>query len=50
MSPLEKSGDHLRFHALDGLLAMMMLLGLVLHAACNYQDSPPDEAWSVPAA
>ena len=46
MSPPEKSGDHLRFHALDGLRAMMMLLGLVLHAACNYQDSPPTEAWS----
>ncbi len=35
-----------RFHALDGLRASMMLLGLVLHAACNYQDSPPNEAWS----
>ena len=35
-----------RLHAFDGLRAAMMLLGLVLHAACNYQDSPPDPIWN----
>ncbi|MDE0960024.1 MAG: acyltransferase family protein [Planctomycetota bacterium] len=35
-----------RFHALDGLRATMMLLGLVLHSACNYQNSPPDIVWN----
>lgn len=34
-----------RFHALDGLRAAMMLLGLVLHSACNYQHTPADAAW-----
>ncbi|MGE4618490.1 MAG: acyltransferase family protein [Planctomycetota bacterium] len=35
-----------RLHALDGLRATMMLLGLVLHSACNYQSTPADAAWS----
>ena len=35
----------LRLHSLDGLRATMMLLGLVLHCACNYQDDPPNPAW-----
>ena len=35
-----------RLHAFDGLRAAMMLLGLVLHSACNYQDSPADAIWN----
>ncbi len=35
-----------RLHAFDGLRAAMMLLGLVLHSACSYQDSPPDAIWN----
>ncbi|OUU25417.1 MAG: hypothetical protein CBC13_02060 [Planctomycetia bacterium TMED53] len=34
-----------RLHSLDGLRATMMLLGLVLHSACNYMDTPADAAW-----
>lgn len=37
--------DGTRLHALDGLRATMMLLGLVLHSACNYQHTPADQAW-----
>ncbi|MEE2889666.1 MAG: acyltransferase family protein [Planctomycetota bacterium] len=35
-----------RLHAFDGLRAAMLLLGLVLHSACNYQDSPADATWN----
>jgi peptidoglycan/LPS O-acetylase OafA/YrhL len=34
-----------RLHALDGLRAVMMLLGLVLHSAANYTVTPLGEAW-----
>ena len=34
-----------RHHALDGLRAVMMLLGLVLHAAASYGTIPLGEAW-----
>lgn len=35
-----------RLHAFDGLRAAMLLLGLVLHSACSYQDSPADAVWN----
>ena len=43
MSPT--SAPPVRHHALDGLRAVMMLLGLVLHAAVSYITVPLGEAW-----
>ena len=34
-----------RLHAFDSLRGVMMLLGLVLHAAMSYVTYPADEAW-----
>jgi len=34
-----------RLHALDGLRAAMMLLGLVLHSATSYTATPLGDAW-----
>jgi peptidoglycan/LPS O-acetylase OafA/YrhL len=34
-----------RLHALDGLRAAMMLLGLVLHSAASYTHTPLGDAW-----
>ncbi len=34
-----------RYHGLDVLRAAMMLLGVVLHAACNYIPGPADGGW-----
>ncbi len=34
-----------RYHGLDLLRACMMSLGVVLHVAINYQQSPADGAW-----
>jgi glucan biosynthesis protein C len=34
-----------RYHALDGLRSTMMLLGLVVHAACTYTTFPLGESW-----
>ena len=34
-----------RYHSLDGLRAVMMLLGLVLHAAISYGAFPYRDAW-----
>jgi peptidoglycan/LPS O-acetylase OafA/YrhL len=34
-----------RYHALDGLRAVMMLLGLVIHAAVSYMTLPAADAW-----
>jgi len=34
-----------RYHALDALRAVMMLLGLALHAACSYTTFPMEDAW-----
>jgi peptidoglycan/LPS O-acetylase OafA/YrhL len=34
-----------RLHALDGLRAAMMLLGLVLHSAASYTHTPLADAW-----
>lgn len=42
---ISRAPQPLRLHSLDGLRATMMLLGLVLHCACNYQDDPPNPAW-----
>jgi glucan biosynthesis protein C len=36
----------IRYHALDGLRAVMMLLGLVLHTVVSYMDTPPSPAWA----
>jgi peptidoglycan/LPS O-acetylase OafA/YrhL len=35
-----------RYHGLDVLRAAMMLLGVLLHAACNYIPGPADGGWS----
>lgn len=35
----------MRYHSLDGLRAAMMLLGLVLHSAASYTQTPLREAW-----
>ena len=36
-----------RYHGLDGLRAIMMLLGLLLHAMVSYMDAPPGgEGWT----
>ncbi len=35
----------MRFHAMDSLRGWMMLLGVVLHAACAYGALPMGEAW-----
>lgn len=40
-----ESDSHVRLHSLDGLRATMMLLGLVLHSACNYMDLEINDAW-----
>jgi glucans biosynthesis protein C len=40
--PLE---PHRRYHALDALRAAMMLLGLVLHAAISYIETPMPSLW-----
>jgi glucan biosynthesis protein C len=37
--------DRSRVHALDGLRAAMMLLGLVLHAAASYTSTPLGATW-----
>jgi peptidoglycan/LPS O-acetylase OafA/YrhL len=37
--------DASRLHALDGLRAAMMLLGLVLHSAASYTFTPLGDAW-----
>jgi predicted DCC family thiol-disulfide oxidoreductase YuxK/peptidoglycan/LPS O-acetylase OafA/YrhL len=34
-----------RYHGLDVLRAAMMLLGVLLHAACNYIPGPADGGW-----
>lgn len=34
-----------RYHALDSLRAVMMLLGLILHSAIGYVTFPTQEAW-----
>lgn len=34
-----------RYHSLDALRAVMMLLGLLLHAACSYTTFPMQDAW-----
>jgi peptidoglycan/LPS O-acetylase OafA/YrhL len=34
-----------RLHALDGLRAAMMLLGLILHSAASYTHTPLGDAW-----
>jgi glucan biosynthesis protein C len=41
----EEPTPQVRLHSLDGLRATMMLLGLVLHSACNYMDQPVNDAW-----
>ena len=41
----EEPNSQVRLHSLDGLRATMMLLGLVLHSACNYMNTPVDDAW-----
>ena len=35
----------MRYHSLDALRAVMMLLGLVLHSAASYTANPLGEAW-----
>jgi peptidoglycan/LPS O-acetylase OafA/YrhL len=42
---MSTSGDLPRLHALDGLRAAMMLLGLVLHSAASYTATPLGDAW-----
>jgi glucans biosynthesis protein C len=37
---------HVRYHAFDALRATMMMLGLVLHAACNYTTFPMGRVWA----
>ncbi len=39
--PLESQPIQERYYGLDGLRAIMMLLGLVLHAIISYMDTPP---------
>ena len=39
--------DSRRYHGLDALRAMAMMLGVVLHVALNFMDSPPDPIWPV---
>jgi len=40
------SSSAVRYHALDGLRAVMMLLGLVIHAAVSYMTLPAhEEVW-----
>jgi glucan biosynthesis protein C len=34
-----------RYHSLDALRAVMMLLGLALHAACSYTTFPMHDSW-----
>lgn len=41
----KSANSHGRMHALDGLRATMMLLGLVLHSACSYMTVDIGEAW-----
>lgn len=41
----QPAGHHIRYHALDNLRAMMMLLGIVLHAAISYGTLPYEVAW-----
>ena len=44
MTALPAARPH-RYHALDGLRAAMMGLGLVLHTACAYGSRPLGPAW-----
>jgi fucose 4-O-acetylase-like acetyltransferase len=37
--------DRKRYHSLDSLRAFLMLLGILLHAACSYVTFPLGEAW-----
>ena len=39
--------DNRRYHGLDALRAMAMMLGVVLHVALYFQESNPDEIWPV---
>ena len=39
------SSSAVRYHALDGLRAVMMLLGLVIHAAVSYMTLPATDVW-----
>ena len=41
MTSMEQQSAQTRYHGLDGLRAVMMLLGLVLHAIISYMHVPP---------
>ena len=43
--PAPRAAAGRRYHAMDGLRAVMMLLGLVLHSAISYGVIPYGEAW-----
>ncbi len=45
MKTQRRSGSGRRHHALDGLRATMMLLGLLLHASLSYGRLPYGSAW-----
>ena len=36
-----------RYHGLDALRAFAMLLGVVIHVALYYQETPPDAIWPI---
>ena len=44
-SPLEHQPKPKRYHELDSLRGCMMMLGVALHAAVAYMQTPLDELW-----